>query len=77
VAQVGGNLIPTYGTRRTAISHVSKNFRGDPQPGKVAMPRGPHGEKRPAGASDRNMSGINAVVSMTSLIFSWACQLSS
>jgi hypothetical protein len=23
---------------RTAISHLSKNFRGDPQPGKVAMP---------------------------------------
>jgi len=36
---------------RTAISHVSKNFRGDPQAGKVAMTRGPRGEKRPAGSA--------------------------
>jgi len=27
---------------------VSKSFRGDLQPGKVAMPRGPRSEKRPA-----------------------------
>src|SRR6266446_6861899 len=33
---------------RTAISRVSKSFRGDLQPGKVAMPRGPRSEKRPA-----------------------------
>ena len=40
---------------RTAISRVSKSFRGDLQPGKVAMPRGPRSEKRPAdviGATD-------------------------
>ena len=60
--QLGGSLIPTYGTHRvknpgledierTAISHVSNNFRGDLQPGKVAMPRGPRGEKRPAGSA--------------------------
>jgi hypothetical protein len=36
---------------RTAISHVSKNFRGDPQPGKVAMTRGPRSEKRLAGSA--------------------------
>src|SRR5262249_35710773 len=30
---------------RTAISRVSKSFRGDLQPGKVAMPRGPRSEK--------------------------------
>src|SRR2546429_1048353 len=33
---------------RTAISRVSKSFRGDLQLGKVAMPRGPRSEKRPA-----------------------------
>jgi hypothetical protein len=33
---------------RTAISRVSKSFRGDLRPGKVAMPRGPRSEKRPA-----------------------------
>src|SRR4029453_2862160 len=33
---------------RTATSRVSKSFRGDLQLGKVAMPRGPRGEKRPA-----------------------------
>jgi hypothetical protein len=33
---------------RTAISRVSRSFRGDLQPGKVAMPRGPRSEKRPA-----------------------------
>src|SRR5262249_34599388 len=32
---------------RTAISRVSKSSRGDLQPGKVAMPRGPRSEKRP------------------------------
>src|SRR6266536_674983 len=32
---------------RTAISRVSKSFRGDLQPGKVAMPHGPRSEKRP------------------------------
>src|SRR6266566_4140242 len=29
---------------RTAISRVSKSFRGDLQPGKVAMPRGPRSD---------------------------------
>jgi hypothetical protein len=33
---------------RTATSRVSKSFRGDLQLGKVAMPRGPRSEKRPA-----------------------------
>src|SRR5947209_11126251 len=44
---------------RTAISRVSKSFRGYLQLGKVAMPRGPRSEKRPAdvigaGRSDEN-----------------------
>jgi hypothetical protein len=33
---------------RTATSRVSKSFRGDLQLGKMAMPRGPRSEKRPA-----------------------------
>src|SRR5437763_9860744 len=43
---------------RTAISRVSKSFRGDLQPGKVAMPRGPRSEKRPADVVIRRLSSV-------------------
>jgi hypothetical protein len=80
--QLGGSLIPTYGTHRVKNpgledgvwitdgkngfeipeSRYRENgykprveyFRGDLQPGKVAMPRGPRGEKAPRGAPQKS-----------------------
>jgi hypothetical protein len=43
---------------RTATSRVSKSFRGDLQLGKVAMPRGPRGE-RPADVIGAGCPEIN------------------
>ena len=53
---------------RTATSRVSKSFRGDLQPGKVAMPRGPRSEKRPAdviGAGPLSSMGISKIQTET------------
>jgi hypothetical protein len=44
---------------RTAISRVSKNFRGDPQPGKVAMPRGPRESKLRRSTADGPANSIS------------------
>ena len=53
---------------RTATSRVSKSFRGDLQLGKVAMPRGPRSEKRPAdviGAGPLSSMGISKIQTET------------
>src|SRR6266478_4021982 len=47
---------------RTATSRVSKSFRGDLQLGKVAMPRGPRSEKRPADVMDRFHPRVPTIV---------------